>query len=355
MTKYLLFSTIIIPSFFWIHPTFAQDDALDSLLNYYLKSDSVLLDELEAELASDSLTIFDLIDSFSLVDYQYSQLYLRLGYTSNITNAGRNFGIDQHGLSAGVSYYHKSGIFADVSGYWNSEISPHYSPTITTAGFMGSIVNPSWNYTLSYDHYFYHYAQTDENGYELSYPITNAINASSYYDFNLLNLGADYSFLFGQENAHRLRGYVNFNITVRKLGFIDRLVFLPTASVLLGNQKIYYISETYRYSFEESLKILYRKLGQRNFSYLWRNNRNILLLMADEMMQNNIILYENSDNVFGIMNYSFSVPAFIYFGNVSLTLSYHLNIPVPLPGENINLEPNSYFGCTVSYFIPFKN
>ena len=40
-------------------PAGAQDAEYDSLLNYYLESDSILLDQLEFELAADSLDILD--------------------------------------------------------------------------------------------------------------------------------------------------------------------------------------------------------------------------------------------------------------------------------------------------------
>jgi hypothetical protein len=353
MKNHLLFYLLFFSTFFWARETMAQDEELDSLLNYYLRSDSLLLNELEAELAGDSITIFDLIDSLMATDYRFSQLSLRVGYTSNITNAGRNFGLQQYGFSTGITYYNKTGLFGDLSGFWNSEISPHYNPTITTLGYIGNI-NPKWNYSLSYDHFFYHHAQTDENGYELYFPLTNSLNASSYYDISLLTIGTDYSYLFGQESAHRIRGYLSLNLrTKKKIGFIDRMVFLPTASILLGNQKIYYMSENYRYSYEESLKIVRNMIGRTNFSRLWRNKREILFMMADEVMKDNVILQEDSENVFGIMNYSLSAPIFLYMGKFSVTLSYHLNIPVALPGEDLNLDPNSYFGCSVMYNIPF--
>ena len=49
----------------------SQDSEYDSLLNYYLESDSILLDQLEFELAADSLSILDLIDSILYSDFRF--------------------------------------------------------------------------------------------------------------------------------------------------------------------------------------------------------------------------------------------------------------------------------------------
>ena len=111
----------------------AQGD-LDSLLLdedidfSILSEDSLLLDEL------DSLSIFALLDSILNSDYRQSQLALRIGFTSDVVNAGRDLGANQQGLTPGVSYYHKSGLFASAIGYWNSQFDPKYNLTVLSAG-----------------------------------------------------------------------------------------------------------------------------------------------------------------------------------------------------------------------------
>jgi hypothetical protein len=66
-----------------------------------------------------------------------------------------------------------------------------------------------------------------------------------------------------------------------------------------------------------------------------------------------ITIEEERNNVFGLMNYSFSAPFHFYIDRFSLLLYYNLNVPVALPGESIEVNPNSYFGCTLMYDIPF--
>ncbi len=334
------------------HLVYAQEknENIDSLIQVYLEKDSILLDQLESELATDSLTLSDLLDSLGDMNFSYSQLSLRLGYNSNVTNAGRDFGIVQHGFNAGISYYHKTGLFADVSGYWNSDVIPHYSPTITTLGYMGTLTK-SWTYTVSYDHYFYQKPTDDEFVY--SYPITNALTASSYYDIKFFTLAVDYSFMFGDMTAHRIRGNAMFNIRTKKFWFIDRVTFVPTVSVLAGNQKIYYLYPNYKASYKASLEEIRDIIGVQRFRYLWINNRRLLFKMASNLLENNLVLEEETKDVFGVMNYSLSIPVYIYVKHFTFLFYYTFNLPVALPGENIQLDPNSYFGGTLIYNIPF--
>lgn len=336
----------------------SQDSNYDSLLNYYLESDSILLDQLEYELAADSLDILDLIDSLLYADFRYSQLSLRLGYTSDITYAGRNFGIEQYGFASGISYYHKTGLFADVSGFWNSNLEPAYNPTIFTGGYLGKFTN-KWTYTLSYDHFLYNQSDDDLSNY---YPITNSLNAATFLELGKFTVAGEYSFLFGEENAHRLRGNLMYNITKRNWGFIDRFVFLPTASILLGNSYIYQVTPVYpSMNFQTRFdvrQIMYNEYGESKIKYLWRNNREKYLELEKQTYDQNIddlTIYElTSSNVFGIMNYTLSAPFFFYIDNFTFALSYHYNIPIALPGEDLSLEPNSYAGASIYYNIPFK-
>ena len=86
-----------------------------------LKADSVALKGLDNFFThQDSLEIFDLIDSLLKMEpiKETSQMAVRLGYNSNISADNRTFNISQFGLAPGVSYYHKTGIYADYTAYW---------------------------------------------------------------------------------------------------------------------------------------------------------------------------------------------------------------------------------------------
>lgn len=312
--------------------SYAQKDETDSLIQAALYSDSLLLEEL----ALDSLTLLDLIDSLLSTDFRYSSLICRVGYISDIMNAGRDFGINQYGFSGGFSYYHKTGFFGDVTGYWNSDMEPEYNPTIVNLGYMGNI-RPGWNIITTYEHYFYH---KEKNDVEINYPLTEALSLTNFVDIKFLTLGFDYTFLFGEKTGHRLRPQIFTTIRFPNVGFIDEISLIPSASILFGNQDIYYIDGNY-----QTLRRLYQKLGLRQFLILYREYPELIKTFLPE---------EGFTNVFGLMNYSFSFPVNFKFGNFSISTGYFLNIPVALPGETIDASLNHYFNLMAMYFLPFR-
>ena len=314
----------------------SQDVDLDSLLNETLAYDSLLLEEL----AQDSLSIIDLIDSLLEGDFRYSSLMFRTAYTSNIVNAGRDFGISQYGFSIGASYYHKTGIFGDVTSYWNSDVEPHINPTTLSLGYMGSIT-PKWGIIASYDHYFY----SENESYDgILYPLTNALNASTYLDLKHFSFGVDYAFLFGDETAHRIRPNMYGVIRIKTSSFINEIYFFPSASMLLGNQTVYFLDENY-----SQLQAVLERDGIGNLQQHRRRRPNLTQYLID----NYVTYEERSDDVFGIMNYSLSLPIMFRMSRFTLSTSYYINFPIALPGEDIDLSPNSYFNVSLLYSIPF--
>ncbi len=313
--------------------TAQQLDDFDSLAADYAALDSLLL----AEMESDSSNLMAILEDIINEDYLKSQLAVRMGYTSNITNAGRNFGFEQFGLNAGVAYYHKSGLYADVSGFYNSDFVPQYNTTITSLGYMGQL-GSKWTYYLSYDHYFYN--QPSDSDYVVSYPLTNSLNAS--INFNLKNLitGVDYSFMFGEETAHRIRLNLGYSLaTKKKTGIFDRISFNPNLSMLAGNANVTTVIFNREIARENSRELI-RQIGWARFMYLYRNNRALLRQLLSETQ---------TKNTFGIMNYSVMLPVSFTIKKFNLFLNYTLNFPVALPGETINTDPNGYFSATLFY------
>ena len=302
----------------------SQNLESDSLLEQTLREDSIFLAQLEADLASDSLSIFQLIDSLLKMDSRSSMLSMRFGYTSHITNAGRDLGVNQFGFNGGLTYYHKSGIFGDLSGFWNSEYTPRYSPTITTLGYLGNL-GKKYSFITSFDHYFF--SQENE---EIISAYSNAINISQFLNLKHITPGIDYSFLFGGESAHRFRGYLSGNLIVRKAPVFDRISFTPTFSMLFGNQTLYYQNVDYRALVQVVYRVR-RRLIDRNDLGDWKD----------------FVFESGEDNVYGLMNYGISLPLYLYLGNWNIALNYNLNIPVELPGEDLDLSNNGFFSVTV--------
>jgi hypothetical protein len=334
LTMHLVFAGLVFSILLSSVPSKAQElDNYDSLIADYAALDSLLLLELE----NDSSSLFSILEEILNEDYLKSQLAIRLGYTSDITNAGRNFGIQQFGLNAGASFYHKSGIYADISGFYNSNQNPKYNTTITTLGYMG-MFSPKWNYYLSYDHIFY--SKAEDPDFVVTYPLTNSLNISSNYLVKGINLGIDYSFLFGEETAHRARLNLGYYLLFTKVGFLDRISFNPNLSMLTGNAIVtstIFNREIARANSEE----LMNRIGRRQFFYLYRNDRELLKALLSDV---------ETKNVFGIMNYSVFIPVSFSVKKTTLLLNYSLNFPVALPGEEgLDTSPNSYFTATLLF------
>lgn len=288
------------------------------------EADTTLLSQIGTELSfADSLAIFSLIDSLlQQGDNNASQLALRVTYNSNVLSTGRTLGIQNFGLAPGVSYYHKSGLYADLSGYWSHDFDPSYYLTVASVGYMKSF-SDRFSLLAGYDRYFY---RLGGNGY---IPYSNALSFTPSVDFSLISISASYSFYFGDANAHRIMPGINFIIEKKKLLNLDRVSFTPGFFLLLGDETITTLEYIPPKSVSEAVEN-YRKYGTRF----------------------GIALHDR--NVFGVMNYAFSVPITVNHRNWGFSLSYTYNVPKALPGEPLILSKSSYLSGSITYFIGFS-
>ncbi len=322
---------------------------LDSLI--FTEEEEALLAELEA---MDSLSLFSLIDNLLTYEPIKSTVNIRLGYNGQVTTAGRDFGVNQYGISPGVSYYHKSGAYADLSGFWNSEFDPQYHLTVATIGYLG-LLNESWSYNVSYDRSFF-------NGAESS--ITNSLIGGFSWTKKYLSANINYSYWFGEVSAHRLTpglsGYFNLK---PKQSIFTRIVIMPTASILLGNQAIINI----RFNDNERVRrtVALANVDERRIRqmvdngvltrqqalaiFVLKNAENLNLNQAQYDRIYDFLYTEETTEAFGIMNYYFTLPVSLYINQFSLLLSYTYNIPVALPGESLDLENTGYLSVGLSY------
>ena len=321
----------------------------DSVL--FTAEEEALLAELEA---MDSLSLFALIDNLLSYEPVRSTVNVRVGYNGQVTTAGRDLGVNQYGLSPGASYYHKSGLYADLTAYWNSELDPKYHLTVATLGYLG-IINSAWSYNISYDHSFF-------NGVESS--ITNSFSGGLSWTKKHISTNINYSYWFGKETAHRLIPSVSGYFTIRPGGsFISRIVIMPTASVMLGNQSILNI----RFNDNERVKRTValasldesriRQLVDRGILtrqqalavFVLKNPENFNLSQQQYDRIYDFLYTEETTEAFGLMNYYFTMPVNVYINQFSLMLSYTYNIPVALPGETIDLQNTGYLSVGISY------
>ncbi len=270
----------------------------------------------------DSLSIFKLIDSLlSLEELNASQLAVRLAYNSNVLWAGRTLGIDNFGLAPGLSYYHKSGLFTDLSAFWSNDFEPKYYLTVVSAGYMHSLTR-KLSFIASYDHYFYNL----EDDY---IPFSNTLTATTFLDLKPATFRIDYSFYFGKETAHRVMPSIGLTLKKKRFLNIDRISFSPSVLMLMGNSTITEIRfpET-----REEWIAAYLRLRQGLPWYTIETK-----------------------NVFGVMNYAFTAPIAITHNNWSFSISYAYNIPKALPGETLSLSNSSFLSASITHFFVLRS
>ncbi len=287
------------------------------------QTDSALLysDPYIAELDSlfgkkDSLQIFSLIDSLINLPVPAfrSQLIARLGYNSNVVSASRTLGFNQFGLAPGLAYYHKTGLYADFTGYWSPEYDPSYYLTVGSVGYMNSPTK-WWSFMAEYNRYFY--SSLSEDDY-IAYK--NSAGISNFFDVHLFTFRLDYQLFFGDKIAHRISPSVMINLEKTRWGKIDRLAFYPMVSVLFGSEQI---TENIPYA-------------QTYLGIIYRLRRGLPLY------------YEQTKTEFGVLNYSFVAPLALTINQWTFIVSYTYNIPKALPGETIDLVNSGYLSASVS-------
>lgn len=292
------------------HVLYAQDT--DALLS---KPDSLLT-------FSDSLSIFHLIDSLLNLDElnDYSQLALRLSYNSNVLWAGRTLGIDQFGLAPGISYYHKSGLFADASFFWSKDFEPNYYLTILSAGYLHTF-SRHFSAMASYDRYFYNL----EDEY---IPYNNALTLSPLVEFHPVTIRVDYTYYFGERSVHRIMPSVGVTLEKSNLFKIDKVSFMPSVFMLMGNE---------------------------TFSEIIFPTTRAEWVAAYIRVRQGLPWYRiETRNVFGIMNYAFMLPLNIRHKQLNFSFSYTYNIPKALPGETLTLSKSSFLSASVTWLFSLK-
>lgn len=339
--RYLLIAIFALPGNF----LFAQDSLSSSYQDQWA--------QLEADL--DSFSIFLAIDS--LLTYNLvppSEFNFRLSYNSNIASAGRNYGVDQHGLSPGISYYHKSGFFADVAGFWNSDSDPNYSLTTVSVGFLKTL-SEKWSVGADYERWFIN---------KSSATFENNLGINTNYEIGPINLGLDYSYLFGKENGSRLIGNISSTIKLGKnfLGF-SNIGISPTASFILGhdvittfttsdNRNAIYTLQLVVLEPEERDAVIRALVTNGNITtqqaFRLRNRINNLTPEQEQRLLD--AAFVASDNKeFGVLNYSFTMPLTLSNKRSFLMLSYTFSVPIALPGETASFDPIGFFALSFNY------
>ncbi|MFY0652055.1 MAG: hypothetical protein JXQ96_08490 [Cyclobacteriaceae bacterium] len=341
-----------IAMFFVLLQAHGQSDEEKELAQLNAELDELLSNE------EDSLSLYNLIESvLSSTSTAESFLVSRIGFSSRVTSAGRSFGVDQQAVIPGITYYHKSGMFVDVTGIWNSDLTPKYFLTLATLGYMGNL-SKKWSYILSYDHSFYH-----SNDGTYLFPLTNSLNSSVSVDLKHLYIGIDYSFSFGEETANSITWNATGVIKKRAFKPFKNVTFFPSISILFGNQNItelQNVSEPRPQSVDRlfdrfpNLENTLPNLTDRQIQTFVRNNQmgrrtaEFLIYARDN---NGTTTNEITSTQFGLMNYYLSLPVRLSTNKLGITIGYNYNIPRALSNSDLSTDTNGYFSFTLSYNI----
>ncbi len=309
-------------------PILAATLSVCSLLASAQQTDTTLNDitlhELDSILTQeDSLSIFNLIDSLLQVSdvNNTSSLAVRLGYNSNAASNNRSLGINQFGLSPGASYYHKSGAYLDVSGYWSTEYNPGYYLTILSAGYIG-VISKHWSFLGEYSRYLY-----SDLGDSVTISYKNSVGLSNFIDVKPFTFRLDYTLLFGEKTGHRIMPGVMLNLQKKNWKNIDRVLFYPSFNLLFG-------SEQYERLVPYERTLLGNLIRIRNGLPLY---------------------YEETGTDFGVLNYSFTAPLSIRVKNWNFLLSYTYNIPKLLSNEvDVGITNSGFVAASITRYFRFK-
>ena len=352
LRSFLLFIMVVITSALYAQEPPTDEPTLDEL---YAELDSVFSEEVVPE------DLFALVDSLIASENEkVSALNVRLGYVSTVVSAGRTFGIEQFGIMPAVNYFHHSGFFGGATGYWSNEYSPEYYLTNLSVGYSHTFKQ---KISITANHDFYLFNDTlGDHSFDKSAEV--ALN----YQFKKFDIGGDYAFLYGNDQAHRVTAVANARFKIKMHGFLDAITFMPGASFQWGNANVLFIrqprtavSDLYyivkgnnfpKLTLREYIRLTNMlendRTGQARYFLLQREYRpqqiaTLLGLYYDGQF------FEN--DTFGFMNYSISLPVVFRAKRWSLLLNYTYNVPQSLPGETFTYEPSGYFSSSLSYLV----
>ena len=143
-------------------------------------------------------------------------LTARVRYTNKALFAGRDFGVNQSLLMPSVSYLHKSGFYADFTGYVYSQSSPRYQFSNVSAGYMG-VLGTKWVYSAEY-------GRSISSTPEVPNVLANSLSLQGSFTHKKLVVSLNYSYYFdNSQTSHLLVPSIGFNFSTPKIGFIDKI------------------------------------------------------------------------------------------------------------------------------------
>ncbi len=270
-----------------------------------------------------------------------AELNVRVNYTSRAVFSGRELGSREWMSTPSITYYAKSGFYADVTGYYLSQSLPHYELTALSVGYLGIV---SSYFAISGE---LSRTMLSQKGQQNLLPYS--ADASVTYNISpLLSANADYNLLFGNATAHRVRlsasAYLSKKVSQSGLG-LQRISCLPALTAILG-------TETSAFNLFQPITT-----GVTGASVTTAAQRRLLRIQQRLQARKNGIATtttaaEATSNTFGLMAIDLSVPFRATFTGFRLGFTNHVVRPVKLyADEELSTNPIYYADLSLTWLI----
>ncbi|MEZ0541758.1 hypothetical protein [Fibrella arboris] len=268
-----------------------------------------------------------------------SEINVRINYTSRAVFSGREFGVREWMSTPSITYYAKSGFYADLSGYYFSQSQPHYELTALSAGYLGII---SSRVTVSGELGRTILSQKNQQNL-LPYSGNMSV---SYTISPLFAANADYYLMFGNATAHRSRlsvsAFIYKKIAGSALG-LKRISCVPAITTVFGTEtsvyNLYQPAITTTTALTAATTAAERRLLRIQQRLLAKRNGTTTAT-------------ETTTDRFGLMALDLTLPVRATFTGFRLGLTNHLVKPVKVyPDEELPTNLLYYADLSLTFII----
>ena len=240
-------------------------------------------------------------EELSIEAKKLSYLYYTLSYSDKAYFAGRDFGVDQYGISPSLSYMISNNFFVSLGSTYYSELDPQWDLISLSTGFSKSLgKEEKLSLTGIFSRSFFLSNTSDLN--------PNRISTSISFTEKNLKIRGSGGYLFGGSSTFYASANTEYKIKLIE-GQKLNLDFCPEVSFLFSKQTI---SEEISFSSFNSIV--------------------------------------NETDVFDLINTQFSFPFEVDYGNWDFQLIYSINAPKSI-GNETDISQNGFLSFAIGYLV----
>ena len=177
---------------------------------------------------------FFVVDTLAVLqaydDLKSGFLYASISYDDQAYFSGRDFDIDQYGLTPSLTYLNSMSIYLFAGGSYYSVLDPAWDMFVLGAGRFWSIgKQKKWSISAGYTHSF-----IDDNSEELNKHRLSSSVSLKEQPFQLSIAGG---LLFGADPSYYLSASASFDVSIAQINTIE-LSFEPSFYMLFSQQSI---------------------------------------------------------------------------------------------------------------------